>query len=255
MSIKSEQSRPNAWVFIDVHDIDVGSYVENARQVVEDAMRDGRVELPPGYTLVWSGQYEYMVRAQQRLRTVIPLTLMVILVLIYLSTRSIFQTFVVLACLPFSVLGAAWLLYWLDYNLSVAVWVGIIALAGLDAETSQVMLLYQDLAWERLKKSGLPLTWDALRDAVMDGAAARLRPKAMTVGSTMLGLLPILWATGSGADTMKRIAVPMIGGLLSSFVLEMLVIPVVYFLWKGREVSKMESLAPAGNGGGKEALQ
>ncbi|HOE96006.1 MAG TPA: efflux RND transporter permease subunit [Candidatus Sumerlaeota bacterium] len=230
--IKSEQSRPNAWVYVDLDDIDVGTYVEHARAAVDAAIADGRIVLPAGYSIHWSGQYEYMVRARARLRAVVPLTLLIILVLIYLSTGSAFQTFVVMACLPFSLLGAFWMLYWLDYNLSVAVWVGIIALAGLDAETSQVMLLYLDLAWDKLKRSGARLDWAAARAAVLEGAATRLRPKAMTVGSTLFGLLPIMWASGAGADTMKRIAVPMIGGMITSFILEMAVIPVVYYLWK-----------------------
>lgn len=232
--IKSEQGRPNAWVYVDIEGDDVGGYVERARAEVGAAIADGRIALPAGYALQWSGQYEYMVRARERLAAIVPVTLLIILVLIYLSTRSAFQTFVVMACLPTSLLGAFWFLYLLDYNLSVAVWVGIIALAGLDAETSQVMLLYLDLAWERLRGSGRPIDVAAVRAAVLEGAAVRLRPKAMTVGSTMVGLLPILWATGAGADTMKRIAVPMIGGMVSSFVMEMLLIPAVYFLWRSR---------------------
>jgi Cu(I)/Ag(I) efflux system membrane protein CusA/SilA len=250
--IKSEQARPNAWVYVDLRDSDVGGYVDRAKRAVEDAIADGRIELPLGVSIQWSGQYESMERARERLALAIPLTLLIILVLIYLSTGSAFQTFVVMACLPFSLLGAFWLLYWLDYNLSVAVWVGIIALAGLDAETSQVMLLYLDLAWERLKKSGAKIDWPALREAVLEGAATRLRPKAMTVGSTMLGLLPIMWATGAGADTMKRIAVPMIGGMVSSFALEMLVIPSVYLLWKAHGLGKQRAEDAAPEIGGSD---
>jgi Cu(I)/Ag(I) efflux system membrane protein CusA/SilA len=240
--IKSEQSRSNAWVYVDIHGVDVGTYVERAIAAVDAAVAEGRIELPPGYSIGWSGQYEYMLRAREKLSVVIPLTLFIILVIIYLNTRSLAKTAIVMLAVPFSLVGAFWLLWLLDYNLSVAVWVGLIALAGLDAETGQVMLLYLELAYEKARKAGRLVDLAALREAVYEGAVQRVRPKAMTVGSTLFGLLPIMWATGSGADTMKRIAVPMIGGIVTSFALELLVYPVIYYLWKGRELEiKKES--------------
>ncbi len=240
--IKSEQSRPNAWIYVDLQGVDVGTYVESARAAVDEAVAAGRIVLPPGYAIDWSGQYEYMQRAKRRLAFVIPLTLGIIILLIYLNTNGLIKTAIVLLAVPFSLVGAFWLLWALDYDLSVAVWVGIIALAGLDAETGQVMLLYLDLALERAQKSGGTADLAALRAAIYDGAVQRVRPKAMTVASTFMGLLPILWSTGSGADTMKRIAVPMIGGILTSFVMELVVYPVIYYLWRGHGVGRATAL-------------
>ncbi|MEN6625827.1 MAG: efflux RND transporter permease subunit [Candidatus Sumerlaeia bacterium] len=234
MAIKSEQSRPNAWIYVDLKDIDVGTYARNARQAVDQAIADGRIHLPAGYTVGWSGQYEYMQRAKARLSVVVPLTLLIIILIIYLNTRSAIKTAIVLLAVPFSLVGAFWLIWLLGYNMSVAVWVGIIALAGLDAETGQVMLLYLELAYERWRREGKLVDLAALRDAIYHGAVQRVRPKAMTVGALLFGLLPILWSHGSGADTMKRIAVPMIGGIITSFVLELIVYPVIYYLWRGR---------------------
>ena len=236
--IKSEQSRPNAWIFVDLKGIDVGTYVKNAQRTVNEAIADGRIDLPAGYAIAWSGQFEYMQRAKAKLMAVVPLTLLIILLIIYLNTRSLIKTTIVLLAVPFSLVGAFWLLWFLDYNMSVAVWVGFIALAGLDAETGQVMLLYLDLAFERWKKEGKLVDLAALRDAIYHGAVQRVRPKAMTVGSTVIGLLPIMWSAGAGADTMKRIAVPMIGGIVTSFVMELLVYPVIYYLWRGHGLSR-----------------
>lgn len=236
--IKSEQSRPNAWVYIDLKGIDVGTYVKRAQAAVDQAIASDRIDLPSGYSIGWSGQYEYMERAKAKLLIVVPLTLLLILLIIYLNTKSLVKTAIVMLAVPFSLVGAFWLLYMLDYNMSVAVWVGIIALAGLDAETGQVMLLYLELAYDRWKKEGKLTDLAGLRDAIYHGAVQRVRPKAMTVCSTLFGLLPILWATGSGADTMKRIAVPMIGGIVTSFAMELIVYPVIYYLWKKRSIGK-----------------
>ena len=243
--IKSEQSRPNAWVYVDLKDIDVGTYVEHAQAAVDAAIDDGRIELPAGYSIGWSGQFEYMQRAKKKLSVVVPLTLALILLIIYLSTRSLTKTLIVMLAVPFSLVGAFWLLWLLDYNMSVAVWVGIIALAGLDAETGQVMLLYLELAFERWRREGRLRGLASLRDAIYHGAVQRVRPKAMTVGSTLFGLLPIMWASGAGGDTMKRIAVPMIGGIVTSFVLELIVYPVIYYLWKGHRMTE-ESVGDPG---------
>jgi len=178
-----------------------------------------------------------MQRAKARLSVVVPLTLVIIILIIYLNTRSLTKTAIVMLAVPFSLVGAFWLLWALDYNMSVAVWVGIIALAGLDAETGQVMLLYLEIAYERWRREGKLANLAELRDAIYHGAVQRVRPKAMTVGALLFGLIPILWSHGSGADTMKRIAVPMIGGIITSFILELIVYPVVFYLWRGRRMS------------------
>jgi Cu(I)/Ag(I) efflux system membrane protein CusA/SilA len=234
MVIRTEDTRPNVWVYVDIKDIDVGTYVKMAKRAVAE-----NVKLPPGYNIVWSGQYEYMQRAEQRLMFVIPLTILIIFVIIYLSTRSVTKTMIVFLAVPFSLVGAIWLLYLLDYNFSIAVWVGMIALAGLDAETGVVMLLYLDVAFENAKKNGLMRTLADLREAIYEGAVRRIRPKVMTVGTTFVGLLPIMWSAGTGADVMKRIAAPMVGGLFTSLLLELTVYPVIYYLWKGKSKSPL----------------
>jgi Cu(I)/Ag(I) efflux system membrane protein CusA/SilA len=231
--IKSENARPNAWVYVDLRGIDVGTWVERARREVE-----ARVDLPPGYTVYWSGQYEYMQHARERLLLIVPITLVLIVLILYLNTRSLVKTAMVLLAIPFSLVGAVWLLDLLDYNWSVAVWVGIIALAGLDAETGVVMLVYLDLAYERFRKAGRMRTLAQLREAVHHGAVQRIRPKMMTVATTFCALVPILWATGTGSDVMRRIAAPMVGGVLTSFVGELVVFPVLYFLWRGIRLEK-----------------
>jgi Cu(I)/Ag(I) efflux system membrane protein CusA/SilA len=192
--------------------------------------------LPPGYTIVWSGQFEYMQRARQRLLIVVPLTLLIIVLIIYLNTKSWIKTAIVLLAVPFSLVGAFWMLHLSGYNLSVAVWVGIIALAGLDAETGVVMLLYLDLAFADWKVSGRLKTTSDLRDAIYHGAVKRVRPKAMTAAVIIAGLLPILWSHGTGADVMKRIATPMVGGVVTSTVLELIAYPAVFFVWRRREL-------------------
>ena len=226
--IKTENSRPNAWIYVDVANIDVGTYVRMARRIVGE-----QVVIPDGYNMVWSGQYEYMVRAQERLSFVVPMTLMIIFVIIYLNTRSVFATLIILLSVPFSLVGTFWLLYWLDYNMSIAVWVGIIALAGLAAETGVVMLLYLDVSYSEAVKAGRMRHRDDLVEAIYHGAVTRVRPKIMTASVIMAGLIPIMWSQGAGADVMKRIAAPMVGGVVTSVVLTLGVFPVIYFIWKG----------------------
>ena len=234
MGIKSEAAVPNAWVYVDVQGVDIGTYVRNAQQTVNAALQRGELKLPPGYSIFWSGQFEYMQRAQQRLLLVIPLTLLIIVFIIYLNTQSWIKTAIVLLAVPFSLVGAFWMIYLAGYNLSVAVWVGVIALAGLDAETGVVMLLYLDLAYEDWKKSGRLGTTADLRDAIYHGAVKRVRPKAMTAAVIIAGLLPILWSHGTGADVMKRIATPMVGGVVTSTLMELLVYPAIFFIWRCR---------------------
>ena len=236
MSIKSEGAVPNAWVYVDIHGIDMGTYVQTAMHAVNEAIASGKITLPPGYNLFWSGQYEYMLRARQRLLMVVPLTLMIILLIIYLNTRSLVKTAIVMLAVPFSLVGAFWVIYLLGYNMSVAVWVGIIALAGLDAETGVVMLLYLDLAFEEWKKKGTMRNVTDLRDAIYHGAVKRVRPKAMTACVIIAGLAPILWSHGTGADVMKRIATPMVGGVVTSTLIELLVYPAIFFLWRSRNL-------------------
>lgn len=235
-AIKSENARPNAWVYIDLKDIDVGTYVKNAREIISE-----KIELPAGYSLIWSGQYEYMERSGQRLAIVIPITLLIVIVLLYMNTKSIAKTGIILLALPFSMVGAIWFLYLAGFNMSVAVWVGIIALLGVDAETGVVMLLYLDIAYEKFKKAG-SMNFAQLREAIFEGAVKRIRPKMMTVMTTMLGLLPILIGTGIGSDVMKRIAAPMVGGIITSFVMELTVYPAIFYIWKRREIRKEEKL-------------
>ena len=240
MGVKSEGAVPNAWIYVDVKNIDVGTYVKMAQRAVSDALARGTIRLPHGYSIFWSGQYEYMLRAQQRLMIVVPLTLLIILLIIYLNTRSVIKTAIVLLAVPFSLVGAIWILYLLDYNLSVAVWVGLIALAGLDAETGVVMLLYLDLAYVQWQQEGRLRGLPDLRDAIYHGAVKRVRPKAMTAAVIIAGLLPILWSHGAGADVMKRIATPMIGGVVTSTVMELAVYPVIFYLWRSRRLTRIK---------------
>ncbi len=227
-AIKTENSRPSAWVYVDLANIDIGTYVAMAQRAVAE-----QVEVPAGYNIAWSGQYEYMVRAEQRLMIVIPMTLLIIFMIIYLNTRSVIETLIVLLSLPLSLVGAFWLLYLLDYNLSIAVWVGIIALAGLAAETGVVMLLYLDVAYNDAVREGRMRNKKDLVDAIYHGAVTRLRPKIMTASVIMAGLIPIMWSSGTGADVMKRIATPMVGGVVTSVVLVLGVYPVIYYILKG----------------------
>jgi len=228
-SIKSEEGLLANYVYIDFSGRDVGGYVEEAKENVEK-----QVKLPAGYSLQWSGEYEYLLKTWERLKTVIPLTLFIIFVLIYLNTKSVVKTTIILLAVPFSLVGSFWLLYWLGYNMSIAVAVGMIALAGLDAETGVVMLLYLDLSYEQWKKEGRMKGMEDLKEAIMHGAVKRIRPKLMTVGVILAGLVPIMFSHGAGSDIMKRIAAPMVGGVITSEILELTIYPAIYLLWKGR---------------------
>ena len=230
--IKSEEGLLTAYVYIDFTGRDIGGYVNEAKQKVAS------MKIPEGYRLEWSGEYEHLVKTHERLKLVIPLTALIIFVLIYLNTKSVTKTFIVLLAVPFSLVGSFWLLYFLNYNMSIAVWVGIIALAGLDAETGVIMLLYLDLAYERWKKEGKLNSIADLKEAVMYGAVKRIRPKIMTVSVILAGLIPIMFSHGTGADVMKRIAAPMVGGVITSTILELIIYPAIYMLWKGREFKK-----------------
>lgn len=235
-AIKSEEGLLASYVFIDFSGRDIGGYVKEAKA------RVAGLTIPDGYHLEWSGEYEYMVRTAERLKLVIPLTILIIFVLIYLNTQSVIKTMIVLLAVPFSLVGSFWFLHLLDYNLSIAVWVGIIALAGLDAETGVVMLLYLDLAYAKWQKEGrLRLVAD-LREAIMYGAVKRIRPKIMTVSVILAGLIPIMFSTGAGSDVMKRIAAPMIGGVVTSTLLELLIYPAIFLIWKERYLPRPSSL-------------
>jgi Cu(I)/Ag(I) efflux system membrane protein CusA/SilA len=236
--IRDENGRLSGYVYVDVSGRDIGGYVEEAKRIVRE-----RVPLPPGYTLVWSGQYEHMQRVKERLALVVPITLFLVFLLLYANTRSMAKTALVMLAVPFSAVGAIWLLYLLDYNMSVAVWVGVIALLGVDAETGVFMLLYLDLAYEEMRGRGMMRTREHLREAIHHGAVKRLRPKVMTVATMFTALFPIMWSTGTGADVMKRIAAPMIGGIFTSFVMELIVYPAIYFLWRWHFHVKKEARA------------
>jgi copper/silver efflux system protein len=225
--IRNEDGLLTGYVFVDVDGRDLASYVEEA-----DALIRKDLQLPPGYAALWSGQYEAMARVRQRLTYIIPLTLFLVLLLLYLNTKSITKTAIVSLAVPFSAIGAVWYLYLLDYNMSIAVWVGLIALMGVDAETGVFMLLYLDLSYEDAKKQGKLTSLAALQEAIVHGAAKRLRPKFMTMATTCIGFVPIMLATGTGSDVWKRIAAPMIGGILTSFLLELIVYPAIYEIWR-----------------------
>ena len=225
--IRNENGLLTGYVYVDAAGTDYEGYLARA----DRALRE-QIALPPGYALLWSGQYEAMARVAQRLRAIVPLTLFLVLFLIYLNTRSVTKTAIVLLAVPFSAVGAIWFLYLLGYNMSVGVWVGLIALLGVDAETGVFMLIYLDLACERARDQGRLRHLADLQAAIRYGAVQRLRPKFMTVATMFLGLVPIMWSTGTGADVMKRIAAPMIGGIFTSFLLELLVYPGIYQVWK-----------------------
>jgi Cu(I)/Ag(I) efflux system membrane protein CusA/SilA len=234
--IKSENARLNAWIYVDIKDIDVGTYVQRAQQVVLE-----QVKLPVGYSLVWSGQYEYMVRAQERMQVVVPVTLAIIFLLLFLNFRNVTESLIVMLSLPFALVGGVWLMYLLDYDMSVAVGVGFIALGGVAAETGVIMLIYLDHAYRDLRQQrGKSFGKADLYEAIMIGAVDRVRPKMMTVTAIMAGLLPIMWGTGTGSQVMKRIAAPMVGGMVSSTILTLLVIPVIYALWRGWNLSDVD---------------
>jgi Cu(I)/Ag(I) efflux system membrane protein CusA/SilA len=225
--IRDEDGLLTGYVYVDIAGRDPNGYIAEADRLLRE-----KIKLPAGYAISWSGQYEGMQRAKERLAVVLPLTLFLILLLLYLNTRSLTKTFIVLLAVPFSAIGAFWFLYFLGYNLSIGVWVGLIALLGVDAETGVFMLLYLDLAYEQAKKEGRLRSLADLQEAIRYGAVRRLRPKFMTVSTTFLGLVPILWSIGAGSDVMKRIAAPLIGGIFTSFLLELLVYPSIYQIWK-----------------------
>ncbi len=231
--IRDENGMLAGYVYVDFDTakIDVGRYVQQAKLAVAT-----QVSVPAGYLMNWSGQYESMLRVKERLKLILPLTLVLIFGLLLLNTKSAFKAGVVMLAVPFSAVGALWLLWLLGYNMSIAVWVGLIALMGLDAETGVFMLLFLDLSHDEFKREGRLNSQQDLVEAVVHGAVKRVRPKAMTVCAAMLGLLPIMWSTGTGADLMKRIAAPMVGGLVTSFIMELLVYPAIYFLWRKRQL-------------------
>ncbi len=225
--IRNENGLLAGYVFVDVAGRDIGGYVRDAKNILRE-----KVLLPAGYTLLWSGQYENMIRVRDRLKVVVPLTLFIICVLLYMNTRCAVKTFIVLLAVPFSLIGAVWLMWILGYNVSIAAWVGMIALMGLDAETGVFMLLFLDISYQDAVRQGKMKTQKDLEESIVHGAVKRIRPKMMTVAAAFMGLIPILWSVGAGADMMKRVAAPMVGGLLTSFALELLVYPVLYAIWK-----------------------
>ncbi len=225
--IRDENGMLAGYVYVDITGRDVGGYVEDAKRAVAKELK-----LPAGYSLVWSGQYENMMRVRERLKIIVPITILLIFLLLYMNTRSSFKALVVMLAVPFSLVGAVWLLYFLDYNISIAVWVGMIALMGLDAETGVFMLMFLDLSFDEAKRAGRLRNLSDLHEAIIHGAVKRIRPKIMTVAAAGMGLMPIMWSAGTGADMMKRVAAPMVGGLITSFVMELMVYPAIYFLWK-----------------------
>ena len=225
--IRDENGMLAGYVFVDIADRDVGSYVEEAKKAVMQ-----NIALPTGYSLIWSGQYENMLRVRERLKVVVPVTIFLIFMLLYMNTKSAFKAAVVMLAVPFSVVGAVWLMYFLGYNVSIAAWVGMIALMGLDAETGVFMLLFLDLSYDEAKKNNKLRNMAELHEAIIHGAVKRIRPKMMTVAAAAMGLMPIMWSIGAGADVMKRVAAPMVGGLFTSFLMELLVYPAIYLLWK-----------------------
>jgi Cu(I)/Ag(I) efflux system membrane protein CusA/SilA len=232
--IRDEGGLVTGYVYVDVAGRDPAGYIADADRVLakETSL------LPAGYSFAWSGQWEAMERVKERLKVVLPLTLFLVFLLLYLNTRSITKTMIISLAVPFSAIGAVWLLYLLGYNMSVGVWVGLIALLGVDAETGVFMLLYLDLAYEQARREGRMASLADLQEAILHGAVKRIRPKFMTVATCFLGLVPIMWSTGTGADVMKRIAAPMIGGIFTSFLLELIVYPPIYEVWKWREVRR-----------------
>lgn len=242
--IRDEGGHLAGYVYVDIAGRDVGGYVEVAKRALKE-----KLSMPTGYSILWSGQYENMARVKERLKIVVPLTLFIIFLLLYFNTNSFVKTGIVMLAVPFSLIGAVWLLYILDYNISIAVWVGMIALLGLDAETGVFMLLFLDLAYEERVRAGRMKTAEDLEEAIVEGAVKRVRPKLMTVAAAFMGLLPIMWSSGTGADVMKRIAAPMVGGLFTSFILELLVYPVLYALWRSRGMRPSRGTPPSGGVG------
>ncbi|MEB8432791.1 efflux RND transporter permease subunit [Cocleimonas sp. KMM 6892] len=237
--IKTENARLNGWTFVDIKDVDLGGYVKNAQKILRD-----KLELPPGYSVTWTGQYEYLLRVQEKLSVVIPMMLLIILLLLYITFRSMTAALIIMLSLPFALAGGIWYLYILQYNFSVAVAVGFIALAGVAAEFGVIMLIYLDNAIEKRKRQGNYHTVDDLKACIMEGAVMRVRPKAMTVAIIIAGLIPIMLGSGTGSDVMQRIAAPMIGGMITAPFLSLLVIPAIYLLWKTHELKKLALKKP-----------
>jgi Cu(I)/Ag(I) efflux system membrane protein CusA/SilA len=231
--IRSENGMRVGYVYVNITGIDIGSYVAQAKKAVAS-----QLQMPAGYALQWSGQFENMLQVRERLKIVIPLTLLIIFTLLYINTKNIVKTGIVMLAVPFSLIGAVWFLYILGYNVSIAVWVGMIALMGLDAETGVFMLLFLDLSYNDMVSQGRMNTFADLKEAIIHGAVKRIRPKMMTVMAMFMGLIPIMWSMGTGSDVMKRIAAPMIGGIITSFILELLVYPPLYAMWRQRELKK-----------------
>ncbi len=241
--IRNENGMLAGYVFVDITGRDIGGYVDDSKKAVA-----AQLKLPTGYSLIWSGQYENMLRVRERLKLILPVTIVLIFLLLYMNTKSTFKALVVMLAVPFSLVGAVWLLWILDYNISIGVWVGMIALAGLDAETGVFMLLFLDLSYEEAKREGRLKSLADLHEAIIHGAVKRIRPKMMTVAAIAMGLMPIMWSIGTGADMMKRVAAPMVGGLATSFIMELLVYPAIYLLWKWHKEVK-PSLGAAGQMG------
>jgi Cu(I)/Ag(I) efflux system membrane protein CusA/SilA len=229
--IKSENARPNGWVFIDIENVDLGTYVARAQKAVNE-----QLDLPAGYSIAWSGQYEYMLRAQEKLSYVLPLTMGIIIIILYLNFRNIAEVVMIIGTLPLAMVGSIWLIYWQDFNFSVAVGVGFIALAGVAVEIGVIMLVYLNQSFdsmlERCNKAQVEPTDEDLFSAILDGAGRRVRPVLMTAATIIIGLLPILYGTGTGSEVMSRIAAPMVGGMISVLLLTLIILPVVYLTWK-----------------------
>ncbi|RLA38602.1 MAG: CusA/CzcA family heavy metal efflux RND transporter, partial [Gammaproteobacteria bacterium] len=239
-SIKSENARVNGWSFIDINDVDIGTYVKRAQQAVNE-----QIDLPPGYSLTWAGQYEYMMRAKEKLAYVVPLTVLIIVLLLYLNFRNVTEVAIIMGTLPMAVAGGLWLMYLANYNFSVAVGVGFIALAGVAVEIGVIMLVYLNQAWQvtiaECEREGQTLNEAVLIQSVMRGAGQRVRPVMMTVAAIIGGLLPILLGSGTGSEVMSRIAAPMVGGMLSALLLVLLVLPAVYYLWRKTQLGTADS--------------
>jgi Cu(I)/Ag(I) efflux system membrane protein CusA/SilA len=233
--IRNENGRLAAYLYVTPATEDLGRYAERLARALRDVPR------PTGYEFKVSGQYENMERVKERLKLIVPITLLLIVFLLYFNTKSLFKTAVVMLAVPFSAVGAIWFLWLLDYNISIAVWVGILALMGLDAETGVFMLMFLDLSYDDAKGKGRLRNRQELVEAIIHGAVKRIRPKMMTVGTTFIGLMPILWSVGTGADMMKRVAAPLAGGLATSFVMELLVYPAIYLLWEQRSLATTET--------------
>jgi Cu(I)/Ag(I) efflux system membrane protein CusA/SilA len=236
--IRDENGMLAGYVFVDLFANDIGGYVDHAKQIVRE-----KLSLPAGYSLVWSGQYENMLRVRERLKIVVPITLFLIFALLYMNTKSAVKASIVMLAVPFSLIGAVWLMWILNYNISIAAWVGMIALMGLDAETGVFMLLFLDLSYEEAKRKGRLRNKEDLVEAIIHGAVKRVRPKMMTVSAAFMGLMPIMWSMGAGSDMMKRVVAPMVGGLATSFAMELLVYPAFYYLWKWRAEVKHQVIA------------